>query len=76
MAYGGAGNELRDDLIKSVNGEALAINHGLTVVRVQGWQEVILESDCLEVAHQLTSESRSLVAFGAITQFICRTATC
>lgn len=49
-----------------VDGEALAILHGLTVARAHGWTNVVMESDCLQLVNVLSSQSGSMASFGAI----------
>lgn len=51
---------------RAVEGEALAVLHGLSVARDHGWMKVILESDCLQVVKQMSSLSSSFSSFGAI----------
>lgn len=50
----------------AVDGEALAVLHGLSVAQVHGWTKVVLESDCLQVVKSLASGSSSFASFGAI----------
>lgn len=52
---------------KLVDGEALAILYGLTVVAAKEWRNVILESDCTQLINTLSGSFRFLVSFGAIT---------
>lgn len=49
-----------------VEGEALAIFHGLSVAPERGWPKVVLEFDCLQVVKQLSSGSSSFTSYGAI----------
>lgn len=49
-----------------MDGEALAILHGLSVARERGWSKIMVESDCLKIVQHLNSGSSSLASFGAI----------
>lgn len=51
---------------RPVDGEALAIHHGLSVARDRGWTRILVESDCLQLVLVLSKGSSSFTSFGAI----------
>lgn len=51
---------------KLVDGEAFIFLHALSTVRDQGWQQIVIESDCLMVVNHLASASCLLASFRTI----------
>lgn len=51
-----------------LDGEALAVYHGVLLARDIAWNQVIVETDCLQVFLSLScsSSSRSFISFGAL----------
>lgn len=49
-----------------VDGEVLAILHGISVSRAKDWSKLIIESDNSQVIHALTQGVPTLASFGAI----------
>lgn len=46
--------------------EALAVSFGLHMALHQGWDRVIIETDCLSVFHDLSPKSSYLISFGVV----------
>lgn len=49
-----------------VDGEALAVYHGLLKASTKGWMSIIMESDNLQVINILSHGASSLASYGAI----------
>lgn len=51
-----------------MDGEALAVYHGVLLARDMAWTHVVVETDCYQVFHYLSSSlfSRSFISFGAL----------
>lgn len=51
-----------------VDGEAMAVLHGVLLTRNKDWRQVVIETDSLQVfrSFSLPSNSRSLLSFGAL----------